>query len=295
MKASVKSIVVLIVGPPSEKYRVDHVLDSIGSVVHYSTPSRRIIMLDNSERNLADWFYEAFPEVIVLRSPQNYGLSGGLYKSLSLAMLHAYVAFDFDVLIRMDTDALMIGEGIEDEAINRFRQQPNIGQLGTYTIDTNGDRSEFSWPRQQLQREISFIGWLKDRERCIFLRDLIQRAQAYGYQLGEHVLGGASIFSYAVIEKLLDHNLLLREEIRRSVLQEDHIFSLLVKAVGMDLGDFGGPEQPMAVRWQGLPRSPEALVASGKKLIHSTRFWHAVKEDDIRAFFRAQRTYEYAE
>jgi hypothetical protein len=295
MKESVKSVVVLIVAPPSEKYRLDHVLDSLSSVLHYSTPSRRIIVLDNSERNLADSFYEAFPEVIVLRTSENYGLCGGLYKSLSLAMLHAYTAYDFDLLIRMDTDSLMTGSGVEDEAIRLFRQQPNVGQLGTYLIGANGEPSEFAWPRQQLQRDTSLLGWLKDRERALFLRDLIARARAYGYQLGEHVLGGASIFSYAVIEKFLDHNLLLREEMHRSNLQEDHIFSLLVKAVGMDLGDFGGPDQAMAVRWRGLPRSPESLIASGKKIIHSTRFWQDVKEDDIREFFRAQRNYEYAD
>lgn len=290
MKQRVKFVVVLTVGPLGPKLRLDDIFDTIESIHHYATPDRKIIIQDNSTtQNVGDQLCVRFPELIVIRTPQNYNLSGGLYKAESLAYLYAYTTFDFQVLMRMDIDALMIGFGLEDDAIARFEQNPNLGQLGTYKIGCNGEISEFSWPKKQLQTEIGYTGRVQDKERWKMMRMLVAQAQANGYELGEHILGGVSLLNPRFIEKLVKTDLLLREEIRRSLLQEDHIFSLLVKAVGMELGEFGSPNDPMAVRWQGLPCSPQDLIKRNKKITHSIRFWNELNEQDIRAFFRTQR------
>jgi hypothetical protein len=290
MKQQVKLLIVLPIGPLGPKLRLEHIIDTINSIRHYATPDNRIIIQDNStNQNVGEQLLQSFPNLIVIRTPENYGLSAGLYKAESLAYLYAYTTFEFQVLIRMDTDALMTGAGLEDEAIARFTQNPNLAQLGEYKIGCNGEISEFSWPRQELLKEISQAGWLQDKGRCEVLRELVEKAQANGYELGEHILGGVSILSPRFVERLVQENLLLREEIRRSRLQEDHVFSLLAKALGMDLGEFGGPNDPMAIRWQGLPCSPEEVVRRKKKIIHSTRFWEDRDEDSIRAYFRLQR------
>ena len=290
MKQAVKLIVVMTVGPIGPTHRLEDILDTISSVLYYTSPDRKIIIQDNSStQNVGAQLQQTFPELIVIRTPQNYGLSGGLYKAESLAYLFAHSMFDFQTLIRMDTDALMIGEGLADDAVRFFQENPNVGQIGTYMIGTNGEISEFSWPRQQLLHEIGIRGKLEDAERAEFLRKLVSQAQAHGYQHGEHIIGGVSILNPRFIEKLVDQGLLLREELRRSVLQEDHIYSMLVKAVGMDLGEFGGPAHPLANRWKGLPASPQQLVDMGKKVIHSVRFWQDMKEPEIREFFRARR------
>jgi hypothetical protein len=290
MKQTAKLIVVMTVGPVGPTHRLEDILDTISSVLYYTSSDRKIIIQDNSSsHNVGAQLLEIFPELIVIRTPQNYGLSGGLYKAESLAYLFAHTMFNFQALMRMDTDALVIGEGLEDDAAAFFQANPNVGQIGTYMIGTNGEVSEFSWPRQQLLHEIGIRGKLEDAERAEFLRKLVSEAQIHGYQPGEHIIGGVSILNPRFIEKLVDQGLLLREELRRSVLQEDHIYSMLVKAVGMDLGEFGGPEHPLANRWKGLPASPQQLVEMGKKVIHSVRFWQDMKEPEIREFFRARR------
>ncbi len=290
MKERVKLLVVIPIGPLGPKLRFEHIVDTIDSVRHYATPDHRMILQDNStSQNVGEQLRAQFPDLIVIRTPENYGLSGGLYKAESLAYLYAYSTFEYQALIRMDTDALMTGAGLEDEAIARFRQNPDLGQLGQYKISSNGEASDFSWPKREIQSEIGQQGRLTDRERCEFLRRLVAQAQAHGYELGEHILGGVSVLSPRFIERMVQGNLLLREEIRRSRLQEDHIFSLLVRAVGMEMGEFGGPDDPMAIRWQGLPCSPEDVVRRSKKIIHSTRFWETMDEDAIRDFFRRQR------
>src|SRR5262249_60135385 len=67
---------------------------------------------------------------------------------------------------------------------------------------------------------------------------------------------------------------------------EDHLTALLTVAAGYRLGDFGGPDDPLALRWQGLPLAPEDLVARRKLVTHSVRGPH---EEAIRAFFRERR------
>ena len=293
MKKPIKLLVIMTVGPLDEvRYRFDDLIDTINSIVFYTTPERQIIIQDNSQQNIGPILEEYFPELIVIRSPQNYGICGGLYKSESMALLYAHAMFTSQVIIRMDMDALLTGWGLEDDAFTYFRQHPNVGLIGNYRVGCHGEPADFTWPREELLNEVSGKGWLRDRERCVFLRDVLEQALACGYEPGEHVMGGVSIFNPVLVDRLVRANLLMCEELRRSVLQEDHIFGLLCKSVGMDLGDFSGPNDPMAVQWRGLPNSPQEVIASRKKIVHSTRFWHGMPEAAIRAAFRAYRCEE---
>jgi len=293
MKKHVKLIVIMTVGPLDEaRYRFDDLIDTINSITFYTTPERQIIIQDNSQQNIGSILEEYFPELIVIRSPQNYGISGGLYKSESVALLFAHAMYTSQVIIRMDMDALLTGWGLEDDAFAYFRQHPNVGLIGNYRVGCHNEPADFSWPRQELLDEISFKGWLRDRQRCLFMRDLFKQATECGYEPGEHVMGGVAIFSPVLLDRLVRANLLMREELRRSVLQEDHLFGLLTKAVGMDLGDFSGPNDPMAVQWRGMPHSPQEVMAGNKKIVHSTRFWHGMSEEAIRASFRMYRCEE---
>jgi len=65
--------------------------------------------------------------------------------------------------------------------------------------------------------------------------------------------------------------------------------TILVKSVGMDMADFAAEEYPMALEWKGLPCAPRELIATKKKIIHSTRHWEDLDEAKIRKFFRDLR------
>ena len=286
MKQKVKLVVVIPVGTISSKNRYEHIADTVASIVHYATPDRRIVIQDNSNpMHLGARLQTEFPELDVVRAPENYGMYGGLYKSLSLAFLHVQATYDFQVLMKMDTDALMTGDGLEDDAIAYFESHPNVGEIGTYC--SNGEA--IAWPRKRLQYEVSVRGWLQDRKRCAFLRYYLQLALSHGYIPGEHVLGGVSIFRPELIDKLVQGDFLLREDLRRTKLQEDHLWGLFCKVVGMELATFESPEHPLGVVWRGMPCAPQEAVDKGLKAVHSTRSWKDMNEDQIRAFFRGQR------
>ncbi len=290
MKQRVTLVIVIPVGAISSNNRYEHMIDTIESIQHYTASDYKIVIQDNSSPlHLGERLQKMFPNIVVVRTPKNYGLYGGLYKSLSLALLHIHAAYDFDVLIKMDTDALMIGEGIADDAKRYFEEHPNTGMLGSFLNEGEG----IAWPRDRLRFETSTLGWLLDRKRCATLRIYRQMAISNGYQDGEHILGGAAIYNPVFVDRLVQGDFLLREELRRTRLQEDHLWGLLCRAVGMEQHRFHIPEKPMAVVWKGLPDAPKALRENGAKIIHSTRFWNDMNEDRIRAFFRAYRKREY--
>ncbi|MBI5667930.1 MAG: glycosyltransferase [Chloroflexi bacterium] len=287
MRQSVKLVVLIPVGTISNKNRFEYMVDTIESIIHYTTPNRRIIIQDNSSPlHLGEKLRLIFPELIVVRAPENYLLGGGLYKAESLALLHIAAAYRFQVLFKMDTDAIMLGYGLEDDAIRFFEDHPDVGIMGNYFYDGVGA----AWPRERLLYETSHLGWLENRKRCARLRYYLQMANANGYIPGEHVLGGMAIYNPRFIEKLVQGDFLLREELRQSKLQEDHLFGLLCKASGMHLASFSYPDYPFQVAWQELPAAPHELMERGVKAVHSTRQWNDLNEDQIREYFRMQRS-----
>ena len=286
MKQQVKLVVVIPVGALSSKNRYEHMVDTIESIQHYATPNHKIVIQDNSApMHLGDRLLKEFPRLDVVRAPLNYGLFGGLYKSLSLALLHVHSTYQYQVLMKMDTDALMTGPGIEDDAIRFFDGHPGVGEIGHRLYEGDG----IKYPAQTIGREVSMYGWLRDRERCTTMRLYMQQAEANGYIIGEHVLGGTAIYHPEFIDLLVKHDMLLREELRRTMLQEDHLWGLLCYAVGLKVARFHIPEQPLAVVWKGLPCSPDDLVKVNAKIVHSTRYWQNMNEDQIRAYFRQRR------
>lgn len=285
----VKLVVLIPVGPAVNP---EYLRDTIESVVHFTTPSRRIIVSDNTGQNACEYLINLFPDVVVIKTPQNYGKSAELYLHVSLALEFVHRNYDFDVLLGLDTDALVIGPNPEEEAIEFFRQNPEIGIAGSYRVDCNGDPRDFTWTRNQFRQDIDLFSLIRQPRRLrgvMFLRKMIQKSKRNGYELGEHCMMGAYFASRQFVSQLHRYNLLSRKEIHWSKLELDHIFALLIYSVGLKLGDFSTGTRPMGLRQVGLPCSPEELLAKGKKVTHSTRFYGAMKEAEIRRFFKEQR------
>ena len=289
-REKVKAVIIILVGPLGSRNKFDHMLDTVASVKHYASPDSRIVIQDNSAPlQLGRRLQETFPDLHISRAPQNYGLYGGLYKSESFAFEYVHEHFDPGVIIMMDTDALFTGYGLEDDAIRFFRQHPNVGVMGNYLTQGEG----IDWPIQKLHYQLSALGMVRDYERYTLLHQLVGRARRSGWRDGRHILGGIATYNPTLIDRLVEFNLLHREELRRTFLQVDHLYSLLCAACGMEMASFHIPVHPFAVVWRGMPISPEGIIAQGVKAFHSTRSWKDAErewnEDEIRAFFAEQR------
>jgi hypothetical protein len=272
----------------------DDVFDTVDSVVRYADPSRVILVIDDRgdqqpEQSLAR-LRELSPDIAVIPAPAaRPGRHGGLWVKLSTGYRWILSNFDPALVMRLDADAVMLGPGLEDQAERSFASDGAVGLLGSYRIGTDGGRRDFSWAARQLRAETGLRGFARPKMRGQ-LRRYHRLARSDGYEDGEHVLGGAYIHRAAAINAIAGNGWLDEARgIERTRLGDDHLISLLTVAAGYRIADFGGPDGPLALAWQGLPAHPADLLARGKLVTHSVRSWHDLTEQQIRDIFAAAR------
>jgi hypothetical protein len=283
-RRSVQTVVVMPAGP------ADDIFDTLDSVLAYVAAPRAIVVVDDTGSAETNQRLKALhPDVHVIAAPRGAeGGYGGLLLKIGAGYEYARGHFDFEVLIRFDADALFLAEGAEAQAIRRFAEDPGVGLLGSYRLMFDGTPRDFSPVVSLLSRELKW-GWLRHPRLWLSLVRYLRRARSHGYEPGEHCLGATYVHSPAAVAALVDGGHLTRPEFAASRLGEDHLMAMLTVACGYRLGDFATGDQPLAVRWQGLPDSPDRLLASGKAIVHSVRYWHDMDEGEVRAAFADAR------
>jgi hypothetical protein len=272
-----KMVVVVPAGPN------DDVADTLRSVLHYADPELIIVIDDTQGRGIGlkhPKLVEIPPDASTHRD------LGGLWVNLSKAFRYAVEHSEFDLLLRLDADALLLGPGIAEAAGDRFERSPEIGALGAYRISPDGGIRDWTSARRALLIEL----WLRGIKYPSMRRKLRKlMAASPEYIRGEHALGGAVLYRGDTVREMYRRGLLGAPEFAHSILGEDFIFGLITVAAGYHIADFSGPEDPLALRWKGLPAAPQELLAKGKLVTHSVRFWADMPEAEIREYFAAAR------
>ncbi len=293
MKPKFDLVVVMPVGPNANPAFIE---DTLNSFKYYTSCSYKIIIADDSQKGTGLKIKELFPDddFVVLTRSKNLGRMAGLYLNLALAYKHAIDNYRFDALLKIDDDALITGENPETEALSLLRSNPNVGMIGRhlagrYSTDDLGHRHDNYWPRQQLLKATCTWRLIRRPIANMTLRKLFIKALWNGYEIGENIQGGAYFISEQCLIKMNEQNLLPEYRLKTVILEEDHLFSLLTKVVGLELADLADERLPFGIAFKGLPGPPEKLHEQGKKIIHSIRFWKDMKEDAIRTYFRGFR------
>jgi hypothetical protein len=274
-------ITILPIGPRAVP---EFSLDTIASVFRYSS-SNKLIILDDTITGHDYNHLSGRADVLRCQNDGSYSVTGRLYKNVSRAIEYALDTYDFDVVLRLDDDALIIGSGFEAAAAAMFEDHPNIGLLGSYKITCMGHVRDFSPPAELLEREISLSGALAHPARWCVLRRLVKLAERNGYQRGENCLGAACFFRKKTLCDARALGLLSRNDLGASSLGDDHIFPLIVFACGYSLGDYATDGLPLGLAWQGLPTSPADLIAMNKQIIHSVRYYQDLDQRSVRREF----------
>ncbi len=296
---AVALVVVIPIGPSAT---TEHVLDTVDSVLTYTAPDRKIVLADDSGKGTARAVAGRVSGMDVVPMPRRHGMGGGLYLTLCRAYAHALRCWRFDALLRLDTDALVIGPFPERLPIEMFRSNPRLAMGGEIYVDNCSVRARLeeaagSAPARArlkglLQRPYSLYRW-----RHFFvertLGRLYKRAQANNYSSIDYIFGGCNVLSERYLRALQAQGLLPQPRLGRLDMEEDHLFGLLAAVVGMEIADMHTGSLPFGTAWKALPASPPDLLAQGKKVVHSTRRWQDMDEDAVRAFFQARRR-EYA-
>jgi hypothetical protein len=284
--------VLVPVGPGErEVARLHDLLDSIAA--HEPAGSYRVIAIDDNPepRDLGDG-------VDVVRTPL---WDGGRRPAASHdAMVAGTVeglraARGAEFAVKLDTDALVIAPFAEPVR----RALDGRGVVGSYDVMSNGDLRDWSWwgpilrraplPlhvfRPPAGRRLPRVTW-KARPQRRKARRLLREARARGWPLGAHCLGGAYAVSGALLER---EDLLDWRPWVGCALSEDVVVGLLSGAAGLPMASAIGPGEPFALQHIGLPAPPEQLLARGHAIVHSLKDSDSGSEDELRAWFRAQR------
>lgn len=286
MKTAYNLIIVIPVGPTC---KAGYIRDTINSIRFYLRCRYKIILADDSQKGTGHQLAREYPEVDVVETGSPMGKLCGLYITLSLAFRHALEKYTFEAVLRMDTDALIIGPAPEKEALALFHSNSTVGIAGQYPLDYAGRPWDISWPREKIRRSLHTFRFFKRPLVHFALFPKYLRALRHGYKRGESVFGGACFFSYACLQALSSAGLLPLYSLRTLQLEEDHLFAILVKSLGFELGSLSGAGMPMGCAWKGLPVAPQQLMADKKKIIHSIRYWADMQEEEIRDLFREKR------
>ncbi|MEJ2866547.1 hypothetical protein WCD74_02135 [Actinomycetospora sp. OC33-EN08] len=263
-----RAAVVVPVGPSVPAEFVD---DTLASVERLGVPTT-LVVVNDSDRS-------RWPaSTVVVPAPAGApGGQGGLFVKLGAGIRRA-LQDDWDVLLRLDTDALVLRGGLVSSAVSRFASDLSLGLLGAVRVGPDGGERSFGPARALLRAE---AGWRGLR------RPAVRRAVRALPRDGAHGLGGAYLLSRRCAEALDGAGWLTCGALAGSRAGEDHLMGAAVRACGFSLGEFSRPGDPLAVRWVGLPASPASVWESGAAVTHSVRSWGPLCEADVRAEFRA--------
>lgn len=277
---------IIVIPAPASHY--DLLLDTIESIRYYVKEPHKIIVMDDSGASYIKSRMQQEQkdkDIIVLCNEIPLGRRG-LYETLSIAYKYALANYNFKVLLRMDTDALITNHDLFSDAISFFEANPNVGLLGSYRIKSDGTkRTRWKWALVLLY-ESSLLRLLFGKKR-LWHRE-IKIARANGYHLADNVFGGAYFLSRDLITAM--HNNGHFDLKIDTLLLEDIVFSLFAKALGFNFASFGMPSQPMALGMRSLPMPKEEIIRQKKKLIHSVkRGYDGESQEELRKYFASFR------
>ena len=209
--------------------------------------------------------------------------------------LRAAAECEPEFVLKLDTDALLIGPVAEK--LRAIFADERVGVVGAYTHWCNGVQRDWSgWAKRlrKLRRAISPIAIGPGRalryrspRDAEAVRRLLRRAEANGYVLGAHCLGGA----YAVGPALLGRaDLLDWQPWVGTGLGEDVVVGLLGGAADVKVCGSVSSHGVFGIGFRNLPLPPARLIAQGYGIVHSVQDQEYGEESQIRLYFRQQRS-----
>jgi hypothetical protein len=256
-------------------------VDTIESVLHHEGEDAKVVVVDDASTDCREArVRRAFPQVDVLRRRWPSGGPPRDYPGVAEGIELALRRYDFEVLLKLDTDALVTGRSPGEAAAALFAERPEVGMVGTYLVRADGLPENYDWDRWALRHTLRWSGGV---------RRLVARARAGGYD-GAKVRGGVYVVSRAALDAAERSGDLRWRPPWWTQLCEDFWLSLIVLANGFRLASAGGPGEQFVVASNFVPLDKERVLEEEKLAIHSVRRGlRGEDERELRSFFRAAR------
>lgn len=236
-------------------------------------------------------------ERIELVQRERRGIHGISHNTL-LALRELSKRSDLDFVVKIDTDALVIGPFAV--AIDEyFTAHPEIGQVGRAERMCDGSPTPFGLYGKFIRRmKRRFQVWrspswgvaqafLGDHAK---MRSLLIAAEKQSVSHGLHCQGGAYAIRRTALVAMEKAGLYDDAYARVIGMAEDLMTSTLVAAAGFRIASMSSPGEPFGVEATGLPFLPAELQAKGYGIIHSIKNDPRVSEADVVKFFQESDT-----
>jgi hypothetical protein len=275
----------------------DDLEDTVASVRTYLPGATTVVVDDRSEpaqRRALGPQCTVLPPLLKRTSFEPFRLgriNRRLWQKDCYGFRYVLANLDVDYVLRLDSDALVFGHGLDDIIVQRFHDDPECGLLGAYRLGRDGGLRDFAPVASGIRREAGWGGFRNPRSRSS-LRALLREATSNGYVMGEHALGAVTAIRPAMLAIWHTRGWLSDGGLAGSALADDWLLGIATVAAGYSLGDLDGPGGSIAVDWKGLPASPETLVAEGALATHSVRSWGGRSERETRSYFAELRRNE---
>jgi hypothetical protein len=287
-------MVLIPAGPDTVLAYLDDTISSINH--HIGVGNCGVAIVDDSRQDLFQDLASTFPNSTVIKAPDYHEgkqsrKGGSLFGKEISALKLLMESCRFDMLLKMDTDALVIGDLPQHEVLAFFEQRPDVGMVGAFRRRGDGSDKQraMSAKGRKLTREMTLPHGLKNLAVMKTLRKLVRRAEQHGYTRGDTCTGGAYFMSTNALHAIREQAYFDLEELRYSRLSEDSLMALLCCAAGYRLSDMPPDRDTLAINWRGLPMPPEALVSANKKIVHPVKDRDPAAEANVRAYFRQRR------
>ena len=157
--------------------------------------------------------------------------------------------YDFELLVKLDTDAIITGPGFSSALAGRVAEAPGTGIAGSYRERADGKAEDHLYHAAVLARERRWDDRLDAAAR---------RAEERGWRTGDAVQAGVLTLTRAACESMRDDGWLDWRPAWHSQMAEDLLLTLFTVAGGLDALSIGGPDGIIAVANKGLPGTDPA-------------------------------------
>jgi peptidoglycan biosynthesis protein MviN/MurJ (putative lipid II flippase) len=274
----VRSLVLMPAGPGS----LDALCDTADSLFASDDGESQVLVIDDwGEDTRAAVLRRRLPSADVIRTPSPSGGPPALWPMFQRAILFALDNYEFDLLVKLDTDAIITGPGFSSTLARRIHRAPGAGIAGSYRVRADGRAEDHHYHAAILQRERRWNEQLDEAAR---------RAEARGWRTGDAVQAGVLALTREACEGMRDDGWLDWNRPWYSQLAEDLLLTIFTVACGYDPVSIGGPGGIVAVANKGLPLPTQQIIDGPWVAAHSVNHgYHGEREAELRERFREAR------